>query len=317
MGSILVTGGAGFIGSHLVERLVEKGYNVIVVDNLLRGKIENLSNVIDGIEFVRSSITNYNRMKEIIKKSDIVFHLAAVSRVLPCIDHPELCFKCNIKGTEIIARLCSKYRKKLIFASSREVYGTAEYLPVDENHPLSPENPYGASKVCGEKIIEAYAKCYGLTYVILRIANVYGSRDFDRVIPIFIERALKKEDLIVYGGNQILDFIYIDDVTDALIKSIDLNDNNTLNIGSGTGITILNLARLICKFTNKDIQITIKSERKGEAGKFVADIKKAKEILKWSPKVSLEDGIMTMIRQIIKTPARFNAYECIRHHSKL
>ena len=292
MGSVLVTGGAGFIGSHLVERLVKKGYKVIVVDNLLRGKIENLSNVIDEIEFVRCSITDYNRIKELVKTSDIVFHLAAVSRVIPSIENPELCFEYNCRGTEIIARLCSKYNKKLIFASSREVYGTAKYLPVDEQHPLNPENPYGASKVFGEKIIEAYARCYGLEYVILRLANVYGPRDFGRVIPIFINNAIKNEDLIVYGGDQILDFIFIDDVIDAFIRAIDVNGNYILNIGSGKGTTILELAKLIIKILRSKSKIVIHKRRKGEIERFVANISKAREVLKWTPKMKLEKWLL-------------------------
>lgn len=153
MGCVLVTGGAGFIGSHLVERLVKEGYKVIVVDNLLRGNIGNLSRIIKAVQFVKCDVRNHEIMNGIIKKADVVIHLAALSRVMPSIESPEQCFENNIKGTEIVARLCSKYNRKLIFSSSREVYGTAKYLPVDESHPLNPENPYGASKVAAEYII--------------------------------------------------------------------------------------------------------------------------------------------------------------------
>jgi UDP-glucose 4-epimerase len=157
----MVTGGAGFIGSHLVERLVKEGYRVILVDNLLRGNMNNLSRTLKDVEFVEGDIRNCELMDGIVRKADIVIHLAALSRVVPSIESPELCFENNIKGTEIVARLCSKYNRKLIFSSSREVYGTAKYLPVDESHPLNPENPYGASKVAAESIIRAYSKCYG------------------------------------------------------------------------------------------------------------------------------------------------------------
>jgi len=298
VGSVLVTGGAGFIGSHLVERLIEDGHKVIVVDDLSRGRIENLLNVIDGIELVKCSIIDYDRMKELIRNSDIIFHLAAVSRVMPSMENPELCFKVNCKGTEIVARLCSKYKKKLIFTSSREVYGSAIYLPVDECHPLNPENPYGASKVFGEKIIEAYAKCYGLDYTILRLANVYGLRDFDRVIPIFIERALRGEDIDAYGGNQILDFIYIDDAIDAFIKAIDVDGNHVLNIASGKGVTILELAELIIGVLKSRSKIVIREKRKGEVEKFIADISKAKEGLKWKPRTELKEGIRNIVEQL-------------------
>ena len=297
MGSILVTGGAGFIGSHLVEKLVEKGYSVIAVDNLLRGKLNNLSNVLDKIKFVKGDIRSYKLMEELVKNSEIVFHLASLSRVIPSIENPKLCFKNNVEGTEIVARLCSEYHKKLIFSSSREVYGAPKYLPVDEAHPLNPENPYGASKVSGEKIIEAYAKSYGLNYVTLRLTNVYGSRDFDRVIPIFIKNALKEEDLVVYGVNKILDFVYIDDIINAFTAAMDSNENQTLNIGSGVGVSITELVNLIKKVTRREVKITVKEKRKGEIDKFIADIKRAKEVLNWEPKINLEEGLRLIVRE--------------------
>jgi UDP-glucose 4-epimerase len=296
MGSVLVTGGAGFIGSHLVEKLVENGYNVVVIDNLLRGNLSNLSNVMSKIKFVKGDIRGYELMRELVKNSEMVFHLASLSRVVPSVKNPELCFKINVGGTEIIARLCSKYSKKLIFSSSREVYGTARYIPVDEAHPLSPENPYGASKVAGEKIIEAYAKSYGLSYATLRLANVYGPRDFDRVIPIFIKNALEGKNLIIYGANKILDFVYIDDVINAFISAMDINENQTLNIGSGKGTNIVELAKLVKKVTGKNGKIVVKEKRKGEVDKFIASIEKAEEVLKWRPKVTLEEGISRIIK---------------------
>jgi UDP-glucose 4-epimerase len=297
MGSVLVTGGAGFIGSHLVEKLVEKGYSVIVVDNLLRGKLNNLSNVLDKIKFVKGDIRNYELMEELVKNSEVVFHLASLSKVIPSIENPKLCFKINVEGTEIIARLCSKYHKKLIFSSSREVYGAPKYLPVDEAHPLNPENPYGASKVSGEKIIEAYTKSYGLSYVTLRLTNVYGSRDFDRVIPIFIKNALKEIDLVVYGVNKILDFVYIDDVINAFTAAMDFNENQTLNIGSSVGVSLIELVNLIKKITSKEVKIIVKEKRKGEVDKFIADIKRAKEVLNWEPKINLEEGLRRVVKE--------------------
>lgn len=295
MGSILVTGGAGFIGSHLAEKLINEGYNVIIIDNLSRGNLNNLLNVRESVKFIKGDIRDYNLMNDLIKNSEVIFHLASLSRVIPCIKDPELCFKVNVEGTEIIARLSSKYGKKLIFSSSREVYGTAKYIPVDEDHPLNPENPYGISKVYAEKIIETYAKNYKLSYVILRLSNVYGERDFDRVIPIFIENALNNKSLIVYGVDKLLDFIYIDDVVNALVKSMYVNENYILNIGSGVGTRILELAELIKRILNRNVNIVIKEKRKGEVDKFVANIDRAKKILKWTPKISLENGLKHMI----------------------
>ncbi|PWB56948.1 MAG: hypothetical protein C3F06_00195 [Candidatus Methanoperedenaceae archaeon] len=292
---ILITGGAGFIGSHLAEALVNKGNDVIVVDNLSRGHCENLNSIIDKINFVNGDITDHELIRDLIRSSDTVFHLAALSRVIPSIDDPELCFKSNIEGTEIIARSCARYGKRLIFSSSREVYGTANYIPVDEEHPLNPENPYGTSKLAGEKIIESYSKCYHLRYAILRLANVYGDRDFDRVIPIFIKNSLNNKDLIIYGGQQILDFVYITDVIEAFLKAFVNQENLKVNIGSGKGTTLLELANMIKYLTKNKGKITIQDKRTGEVEKFVSKINKSHEILNWNPEFSLEEGIKRLL----------------------
>jgi UDP-glucose 4-epimerase len=297
MGKVLITGCTGFIGSHLVEKLIKGGYEIVAIDNLSRGKIENLDSVINDITFIQDDITNLDLMRDIVRKVDVVYHLAALSRVIPAIQNPELCFKSNVTGTEIIARLCAKYRKKLIFSSSREVYGDAEYIPVDEKHSLNQKNPYGASKVAGEKIIEAYSNCYGLDFAILRLGNVYGERDFERVIPLFIDKCLKGEDLIVYGGNQVLDFVFISDVMDALLTAVDIS-NDTLNVGSGVGVKIIELAKHIKGLLNTNSQIIINNPRRGEVEEFVADISKIKSSLGWKPKVKLEEGLNDTITRI-------------------
>jgi len=299
MGRVLITGGAGFIGSHLTERLVEKDYNVIVLDPLLRGKPENISHVMQSINFVEGDIRDYELIHSLIKNVDAVIHLAAISRVQPCMENPELCLDVNVKGTEIIARICSKYKKKMIFASSREVYGNPKYLPVDEDHPLNPENLYGATKVAAESIIRAYSKSYGLEYIIFRLTNVYGQGNFDRVIPIFIDRALKNMDLTIYGKEKILDFIYISDVTDAFIKALETNEVSlVLNIGSGIGTKLIDLAYLIKGVIGSNSNIVLQKDRKGEVERFIANISKAKEFLKWQPQVTLNDGIRRTIESI-------------------
>jgi UDP-glucose 4-epimerase len=299
MNWILVTGGAGFIGSLLVEKLVKEKYDIEVIDNLSRGKIENLNSVINDITFIQGDITNLDLIKNNVRNVDVVYHLAALSRVIPSILDPELCFKNNVTGTEIIARLCAKYKKKLIFSSSRAAYGDAEYIPVDEKHPLNQKNPYGASKVAGEKIIEAYSKCYGLDFVILRLGNVYGERDFERAIPLFIDKCQKGEDLIVYGGSQVLDFVFISDVIDALLKAVDIsNDNDKFNVGSGVGVKIIELAKHIKGGINTNAQIIITNPRKGEVEEFIADISKIKKSLGWRPKTTLEEGLNDTIKRM-------------------
>ena len=294
---ILITGGAGFIGSHLAEVLVENGYDIMIIDDLSRGKSENLKNIIDKIQFVKGDITDFELMQDLITESHTVYHLAALSRVLPSIEKPELCFKSNIEGTEIIARLCARLGRRLIFSSSREVYGTAKYLPVDEDHPLNPENPYGASKVSGEKIIESYSKCYGLKYGILRLSNVYGKRDFDRVIPIFIENSSKKNDLIIYGGKQIIDFIHVSDVVDAFTKLLLINENLIVNIGSNKGTTLIDLAGNINEILKNEGNIIIKEKRTGEVDSFIANNDRAIKILNWRPEVYLKKGLKMFLAE--------------------
>ena len=299
MGSVLITGGAGFIGSHLTERLLAEGHNITVVDDLSRGNLRNLSTILSEIQFVKGNITDYDLMSRLVKNSDITFHLASLSRVIPSIENPELCFEANVHGTEIIARLCSRYNKKLVFSSSREVYGTAKYIPVDEGHALIPENPYGASKVCGEKIIGAYSKCYGLNYSILRLTNVYGERDFERVIPIFIEKTIKNEALIVYGGEQILDFIHITDVIEAFLKAFDFTEDIIFNIGSGEGITVIDLAQKIKGIANGKNEIIVREKRKGEVERFTANIESVKTLLKWVPKTELGEGVTCLLKSYL------------------
>lgn len=297
---ILVTGGAGFIGSHLVNRLLSGGHDVIVVDNLCRGSLKNLPDDRDKLEFVNGNIIDFYLMNGLVGVSDVVFHLASMSRVIPSIENPEKCFEDNVHGTEVVARLCSKYKKKLVFSSSREVYGTAMYLPVDENHPLNPENPYGASKLCGEKIIVAYSKCYGLNYAIVRLANVYGEGDFQRIIPTFIERTTKNKSLIIYGGQQIIDFVHVSDIVNILLKASNYSENFTINAGSGKGITALDLSRLVQDIGFGTKNLIIKEKRNGEVDRFIAKIDDAKKLLNWSPTKDLKEELTSLLHSVRK-----------------
>lgn len=292
---ILITGGAGFIGSHLAIALVNGGYRVSIIDDLSRGKYENLKSIHNKINFIKGELSEHSQLDDLIRASDIVFHLAALSRVIPSITNPELCFQSNVEGTEIVSRLCMLYNKRLIFSSSREVYGSAQYIPVDEKHALRPENPYGAYKLIGERIIESYSKYYGLRYAILRLANVYGNGDFDRVIPTFIENIRNNKDIIIYGGNQTLDFVYITDVIDAFLKVLTVQDNFTVNIGSGKGTSILELAGIIKKIMNDRGIIDVQDKRAGEVEMFISDISHCYDVLYWKPETSIIEGIKKMV----------------------
>ena len=294
MEKVLVTGGAGFIGSNLTNHLLGQGKHVTVIDNLSCGKKKNILDS-DALIFYKSDIRNQDLLEELIKNNDIVFHLAALSRVLPSLKNPKACFENNVSNLETIVRLAVKFNKKLVFCSSREIYGNAKYLPVDENHELHPVNPYGLSKLMGEKIINESSNSYGLRYSIVRLTNVYGLNDFNRVIPSFIDRSLTGKPLIFYGGEQLLDFIHVNDVINALIKAALFECNITVNIGSGKATSIKNLARIIQKLTGTRTNYIIRQQRNGEVQKFVAEIKKAADVLNWRPTIPLEKGIRELI----------------------
>jgi UDP-glucose 4-epimerase len=298
MQNILVTGGAGFIGSHLVKVLVKQGHNVSIIDNLSRGNRQNIGELIQSVEFIESDIQDQKILEYCIKKADMVFHLSALSRVIPCINDPESCFRNNIYGTELVARYCTKYTKKMIFSSSREVYGNSVTVPVHETSPMNPENPYGASKIAGEAIIKAFSKTFGLNYVILRLANVYGSNDFERVIPVFIQKAMADQDIQIFGGGQEIDFIFIDDVIDAFVKTLNPDTKDKIcNIGSGTGTDLKTLAEMIIKKVSSNSKIVYKDLRKGEVEHYIADISYAKKLISWEPKFSLDSGLEKVITQ--------------------
>lgn len=299
MKKILITGGAGFIGRHLVQRLSDKGYSVTVIDNEYRWKRDLLDKHCHGREFkyIKGDVTDEDLISKLIQANDIIIHLAGITQVMTSIESPEKTFLYKSYGTYLVSKYCSCFNKRLIFASSREVYGNADYLPVDLKHKLNPENPYAASKISAENFITNYGEHFGLNYLIFRLSNVYGHGDRERVIPIFLEKALKGEDLILFGNNKVIDFIYIDDVVDAFLKSIDNNvDKEIVNLGSGVSTTLKELAELVLEITNSDSKIIISPERRGEVDVFTADISRTKEVLEdWQIKTNLKDGLKIMI----------------------
>jgi UDP-glucose 4-epimerase len=278
---ILVTGGAGFIGSHLVERLIAEGYlSVTVLDNLKRGRVANLAAVKDSIRFVQGDIRNPRRLADVMKDTDLVFHLAAQSNVLGAVQDVDYASSTNVVGTATVlqAALAAGVRR-LVFTSSREVYGDPAELPVSETASLLPKNAYGMSKVAGEMCCTMFARP-ALETVILRLANAYGPRDYGRVIPLFIENALSGRPLVLYGGEQILDFVHVDHVVDALMKAgFDKHVAGPVNVGSGKGTTIAELAERILALLPSDSEIRWMPSRGMEVTRFVADTTNARKLL--------------------------------------
>ena len=277
-GRILVTGGAGFIGHYLVERLARNHKGAVtVVDNLHRGDAANLEPCARDIIFRRQDIRDRSALDEAMRGCEVVFHLAAQSSVLGSIQDTEYSCATNVLGTfHVLEAARQAGVKRVVFTSSREVYGEPESIPVTETAPLRPKNPYGASKAAAEMYCRAFGQ-NDLEVVVLRLANVYGPRDTDRVIPLFVERSLRGLPLFLYDGTQILDFVWIDIVVDALVKAASGEFSpEPLNIGSGKGTTIANLAKRILDLTNSRSLLKIEKRRGVEVSRFVADTTRAR-----------------------------------------
>ncbi len=274
---ILVTGGEGFVGRHLVRCLIEGGHEVTIIDSNIRAKEDSMATSKD-IVIMREDLRDMKDLVTIIESSDIVFHLAAVSRVLPSIDSPLDTFEINVSVTERIARACSKFGTKLIFSSSREVYGEPKTVPVNESHPIDPESPYGASKAAAEHIITSYGKTYGLDYVILRLANVFGNGDFERVIPIFMDKMSRNEEVTIFGRDKVIDFIDVDTVAEIFVRSMGLK-NDVFNVSSGVGTSLAELAYGLKAIMKSDSNIRIMPNRDNEVAKFIGDPSKLKKAM--------------------------------------
>lgn len=284
-GPILVTGGLGFIGGHLVDRLVADDVPKIrVLDNFRRAVTPVGPWPSDTVEVVHGDIRNLADVEQAVAGCSLVYHLAAQSNVIGAVNDPSYSLATNVGGTvNVLLAARDAGVRRVIFASSREVYGDPERLPVPETANLHPKNLYGASKAAGEMYCRAFAN-ESLQVVILRLANVYGGRDQDRVIPLFVNAAMNGEPLTVYGGDQILDFVWIGAVVSALLCAGSANYvSGPLNIGSGTGTTILELARKVLDLVPSTSRCVFQPSRSIEVNKFVADVSHAKQVLGLNP----------------------------------
>jgi len=299
---VLVTGGAGFIGSHLVDALIQEGCLVRVVDNLINGKRENLIQHKDNsnFQFRLGNITDPSDVAKAIKGTDVVFHLACLG-VRHSIKHPFENHRVNAEGTLLV--LHESYEagiKKFIYCSSSEVYGTAEYVPMPERHPTNPTTVYGASKLAGEAYSRAYHKTYGLKTVIIRPFNTYGPRshhegDAGEMIPKAIVRALTGQPILIFGdGSQTRDYTYVEDIVRGIIEATkcDETTGHTFNIGSNCEVSINQIAEMILKMTgNHSSKIKYIKNRPGDVLRLHADSTALNKITNWNPRVSIEDGL--------------------------
>jgi len=301
---IIVTGALGFIGHHLCIGLAKKGYKVLGIDDLSRGRRERIDLLKNhGVNVVLADIRDPGSIIRVFQefKPETVLHLAALISVDESFKKPLLYEDVNVRGTINIILTSNKTNVwRIVYASSAAVYGNPVKLPIDEEHPLKPLSPYGVSKLAGEMYIKTIFNGEG-GYIILRLFNVYGlgqNPEYAGVITKFMERLKGRLPPIIYGdGTQTRDFIHVLDVVEAFIKAIEVNKSNiVLNIGTSKPTSIKELAYTMIKLYGLNIQPIYAPPRKGDIKHSYADISKAKKILKWEPRISLENGLRMLIR---------------------
>lgn len=300
--NILVTGGAGFIGSHLSDRLIEIGHKVIVIDNLVNGNLKNLKNIINNVnfKFILADIRQKSDINAHFQNIDIVFHLAALADIVPSIEKPDEYYSTNVTGTFNVLEASKKYNiKKIIYAASSSCYGIPDEIPTSEEAKIRPQYPYALTKFLGEELVRHWNTAYGLQFVSLRYFNVFGPRSrtsgtYGAVFGVFLAQKLAKLPFTVVGdGEQKRDFTYIDDVVDSLLQSLNSKIfNEIFNIGSGNAYSINYLTELI---GGKKIYIP---KRPGEPDITFANISKAKKYLEWKPQITFEKGVQKILENI-------------------
>ncbi len=294
----VITGGAGFIGSHLAKSLLEKGHSVKVIDNLSTGKKSNLDGILEKISFHDVDVLDYQSLEKIIQGSQGIFHLAALTSV------PESYLKqkeyndVNVKGTENVFQIAKKFHIKTVFASSSSVYGNTKNIPTTESEKRDPINPYGITKLQAEDLAVRYSEHCDV--VGLRYYNVYGQDMITGtgVITQFYQNIQRQKPPVIDGdGGQLRDFVHIQDVVRATISAMEKNTGSTfINIGSGTVTSILQLANLFIKYSGLDIKPVFTNEKEGNVRASQANISLAKRLLGWQPQTKLKDWVESLYK---------------------
>ena len=295
----IVTGGAGFIGNNIVKKLVARGDDVTVIDNLNTGKEENLKSVIDKITFLKDSILNRELLGKQSQNIDGIFHQAALASVQDSFSKPDEYHDVNVNGTENILKLAKKNDFRVAYASSSSVYGNPERIPIKESDEKNPINPYAETKLKQDQLAIKYSEI-GVKVIGLRYFNVFGkgqSKEYAGVLKLFLERIRDKLPPKINGdGTQFRDFVYVEDVADANIMSMDSDINHGFyNVGTNTSITILDLAKTIIKSSGLDIQPIFGPALKGDVQRTIANIDLIKEEIGWEPTILLEKWIEEII----------------------
>jgi len=298
----LVTGGAGFIGSHLVDQLLDAGHDVCVVDNLSSGRLKNLELALQhpNCAFVQADIVDRNAIEPLFENIDWVFHLAGVADIVPSIENPELYFNVNVSGTMNVLQ-CAKNAniKKLIYAASSSSYGIPDVYPTPETSPINAQYPYALTKYMGEELVMHWSKVFGLSAISLRLFNVYGTRSrtsgaYGAVFGVFLAQKIKGQPLTVVGdGSQSRDFTYVTDVASAFIAAAAANTSGEVfNVGSGNHYSVNSLVELL------DSEVVYIPKRPGEPDCTFADVSKIQSSFGWTAKVDLQAGVSNMLAHL-------------------
>ena len=296
----IITGGAGFIGSHLVEALIKKNKKVVVLDNLSTGRLANIKKFRNKIKFINCDLSLKGKWTKEFKGKCCVFHLASLADIVPSIQQPKKYFQSNVTGTLNVLEACRNATiTKFLYSASSSCYGIAKSYPTPENEKINPMYPYALTKKLGEDLIIHWSKVYKIPFVSLRLFNVYGTRSrtsgtYGAMFGVFLAQKIAKAPLTVVGsGQQSRDFTYVTDVVDAFIKSSNSNlINEIMNVGSGQTISVNKIVNLL---GGKKIYI---KKRPGEPECTFADIRRIKRKLKWKPKIKIEKGIKLLISNI-------------------
>ena len=293
--NLIVTGGAGFIGSHLTKYLIKKGHNVCVIDNLRRGSLDNLKEIQDKIDFQEIDILDYNTMQSVAKNTDGIFHQAALGSVSQSFKEPEEYHRVNAIGTENILKLAKEFGFKVVYASSSSVYGNQNKFPIKEDTEKKPLNPYGQSKLEAEQFAQKYAN-QRVKVIGLRYFNVFGigqNPNYAGVIPKFIEQLVQHKPPIIYGdGNQVRSFTFVDDVVEANVLAFESKiEYAFLNIATSLTTSVKELADVMIRLSGLSIKPIFDKPREGDIEKSQADISLAKSLINWEPKTILEEGL--------------------------
>ncbi len=311
----IITGGAGFIGSHLVEHFVKQKKKIVVIDNLSTGRIENLKEFRKNIKFVKSDISKKGNWMKEFKGKCYVFHLAALADIVPSIQNPTEYFNSNVKGTLNVLEACRNSKVlKFLYSASSSCYGIPHKYPTKENESIKPMYPYALTKKMGEDLIIHWSKVYKIPFISLRLFNVYGTKSrtsgtYGAMFGVFLAQKISKKPFTIVGsGLQTRDFTYVSDVVEAFNVAHKSNISNEIfNVGSGNTISVKRITNLL---GGKKVYIR---KRPGEPNCTFADITKIMKKLKWKPKINIEKGISILLKEInywqkapVWTPKKIN-----------